>query len=271
MIKNERWFHSPSTVSVARAIGKVTFSEVIRDKILYNVILCAFVLFFMGFFASRLNFLHPERIVLDFGLLTVNLSCSMIAILIGAGLIPKEFERRTIYVALSRPISKQQFVFGKFVGLMLVLVLNWCLQCLSYLVLLSLSSETLVSGFSWTLTWALFFVLIQSMMLGCIAILFSTFTTTSLSIVFTLGFYLIGNSISQLRLLGTRLQSGMGRAVMEGAAAVLPNFEHFNLGYKVTYGLPLERSLVGLSTLYGFFVIALCLALAGLLIRRREI
>jgi ABC-type transport system involved in multi-copper enzyme maturation permease subunit len=263
--------HASHTWTVGKAIGWVTFLEVIREKILYNVVLCVFFLFFMGFLASQLNFLHPERLVLDFGLLTVSLSSSFIAILIGSSVLLKEFERRTVYVALSHPISKAQFVLGKFMGLVMVLTSNWLLQSFCYLILLSLSSETLFGAYSWALFWALLFVMLQSLVLTSIAILFSTFSTTALSVIFTIGFFFIGNSISQLRLLGTRLQSSIGSTIVNGVASLLPNLEHFSLGNKVTYGLPVSWQFVTLGIFYGLFVIALCLVLAGLLIQRREV
>ncbi|MEO7162097.1 MAG: hypothetical protein ABI041_04185, partial [Bdellovibrionia bacterium] len=82
----------PSTVAVTRAVGWVTFLEIIRDKVLYNIILCAGLLLSVGFLASRLTFIRPERVILNFGLTGVTLSCAMIAIFTGAGLLSKEFD-----------------------------------------------------------------------------------------------------------------------------------------------------------------------------------
>src|SRR3954451_1759967 len=99
----------PAWKDVTPAIAKVTFTEILRDKILYNVLFCAFLLFGMGLLTSRLTFIRPERVVLDFGLSAVNISCTMIAVFIGAGMIGREFERRTVHLALSHPISRAQF------------------------------------------------------------------------------------------------------------------------------------------------------------------
>ncbi len=125
-----------SYLTVMGAVGRVTFFEIIRDKVLYNVLVCAVLLFGVGFLASRLTFIQPERVVLDFGLASVAISCAMIGIFTGATLMGKEFERRTIYVALSRPISKSQFVFGKFFGLNVVILVNWVLLSVSFIAVL---------------------------------------------------------------------------------------------------------------------------------------
>ena len=40
-----------------------------------------------------------------------------IAIFVGVGLIHREVERRTVYTILSKPLSRGEFLLGKYVGL----------------------------------------------------------------------------------------------------------------------------------------------------------
>jgi hypothetical protein len=53
-------------------------------------------------------------------------------------------------------------------------------------------------------------------------------------------------------------------------SVVVPNFEHYNLGFKVTYGLPVAASFVGLGLAYAAVWCLLLLLAAGWLIERRE-
>lgn len=264
-------FRPPSTLRVAPAIARVTFFEVIRDKVLYNIIVCAALVFMLGFLASRLSFIRPERITLDFGMSAVNLSCAMIAMLAGAGLIGREFERRTIHVALSHPISRAQFVLGKFLGLAAVVALNWALLCVADTLLLWSSGAELSLLITPALVIGWVLLLMQAWAVGAIAVLFSTFSTTSLSVIMTLGLYLIGSNISEIRGVAERMESPAGKSTLKIVAAVLPNFEHFNVGNRVTYGLPLEAAFVATAFVYGIALIAFTLLAAGFLIRRREV
>jgi len=260
----------PSTLAVARAVGWVSFLEIIRDKVLYNVILCAGLLLSIGFLASRLTYIRPERIILNFGLTGVTISCAMIAIFTGAGLLSKEFDRRTIYVALCHPISRAQFLLGKFTGLSLVIFLNWLILSAVYLIILYNTSPD-GSDLTRTLLIALFLTLIQTLLLASITLFFSSFSTTSLSAIMTIGLYLIGNNITQVSLVASKAKEGPGKAMLNALALLLPNLEHFNLGLKVTYGLPVSAQLLGTSIAYGIILITLFLLAAGLLIRIREV
>jgi Cu-processing system permease protein len=260
----------PSTTAVARAVGWVTFLEIVRDKVLYNIILCAGLLLSIGFLASRLTFIRPERVILNFGLSGVTYSCAMIALFTGAGLLSKEFDRRTLYVALCHPISKAQFLFGKFVGLGLVIFLNWIILSSAYLIILYLNSPD-GSDFTKTLYIALFLILVQTLVIASMTLFFSSFSTTSLSAIMTLGTYLIGNNITQMRQVADKLHEGAARLILKTLALILPNLEYFSLGLKVTYGLPVTAKFVTFSVLYGLSLTSVFLFAAGLLIRLKEV
>lgn len=263
--------HVPAWKDVAPAIAKVTFTEILRDKILYNVLFCAFMLFGIGLLASRLTFIRPERVVLDFGLSAVSISCAMIAVFMGAGLVGKEFERRTVHVALSHPITRPQFVCGKFLGLAGVLLVNWILLSVSYCAIL-----VLMQGFGETfgnaaLFPALFLALIQSVVMAGVTVFLSTFTTTSLSVVMSIGVYLIGQNISELRSVVSQVQAPGLKSILHVIVSLPPNLEYFNIGNRLTYALPVGFGLMVESILYAALVITAFLVAAGFLINRREV
>jgi len=258
-------------VRAIRAISWVTFLEIIRDKILYNIIFFAVIILGMGFLAAQMTFAHPERIVVDFGVAALSISCALIASLTGSSLLNREFERRTAYVALSHPISRAQFLLGKYVGLGLVLLVNWFMLVTSFLFILSLTADNFSQMLSPILGWALAFGLLQGLVLASISLFFSTFCTSSLTFMFTVGIYLIGNNISELRLLATHSKSPGFSAILNFISALMPNLEHFNLGLSVTYGLPPSLGLISAGVIYGIIVSTLFLFLASLLIRVKEV
>lgn len=253
---------------VVQAIGKVTFLEILREKVLYNVLMATFLLFGLSFLASKFTYIQPERMVLDFGYLALSLSSLFLATMMGAGLISKEFERRTAHVALSHPISTYHFVFGKYWGLVQILIANWFLLVLAYLLLLfGQKGYFNWNVLSFTFFSAIWLALIQGFVLGAIALVFASFSTTSLSVILSAGVYLVGINASELRLLSARVDSQLGQWILKGAANALPNFEHFNLGVRLTYDLPVSSKFVIQGSLYGVFIVLFCLMLSGLLLR----
>jgi ABC-type transport system involved in multi-copper enzyme maturation permease subunit len=195
----------------------------------------------------------------------------LLAILIGSAMVAREFERRTILVALTKPITRFQFLLGKFGGLKGVLLLNGLLLSAGYLGILKfLAVEGGQRVITETLGWALYLLAVQSLLLAALALFFSSFSTTSLAVMMTIGTYMIGINVSQIRILAQKQGSEVLGLVLKGFSMIVPNFEHFNLGFKVTYGLPVTPKFVLIGTGYASVWILLLMVLSGWIIERRE-
>jgi len=249
------------------AIARVTFFEIIRDKVLYNVLVVACLLFGAGYLASQLSQFLQDRILLDFGVAAVTISSSAIGLLAGSSLLTREYDRKTYMVALSRPIQSTTFVSGKFLGLASVLFLNTALLGALLAAMLSLSTQTLNSA---TIFWAVVFAWIQSLMLAGAAILISSYSTTSIAVMIGFALYLIGVNLSSLSVLARKNQGLPIEWLFQVLSLILPNFEFFSLGTKVTYGIDLTPRLVATAIVYGLGWTAIMVLAAGMLIRRRD-
>jgi len=259
-----------SSSKVVWSVASVSFREIIREKILYNILVIAVLLMGLGFLASRMTYVRPDRIILDFGVSAVSLSLVAIASLMGAAVLNREVERRTMFLALSRPISRFQFVAGKYLGLLMILILNWALVSAVFLGILFLAGGVETNCFSSTLFVALGLLLLQSWVMAGVAIFFSTISTTSLSAVLAIGVFLIGNNVTQIHTMATKIHSTVGSWCMGLFGLAVPNLEYFDLGSKVTYGLPVAGHFILIATGYALVVSALLITLAGVLIHGKE-
>lgn len=248
------------------AIARVTFQEIILDKVLYNFLMFAFLLIGVSYLASQLTFVGQDRVVLDFGMSAINLSCGVIAIFQGGAMLAREFDRRTIFVALARPISRTQFIFGKFLGLVLVLFMNWLLLSLTEL-LLFVSLGGVVTR---TILFGMFFLWIQSCFLAAFTVFFSSFTTTSIAVMMSIAVYLIGNNVEPLRQVLEKAKEAWLKTVFLPLVDLIPNLSHFNLGFVVTYDLSLENQFIWKSLVYAILWIVPLVFFAGKLLDRRE-
>ena len=110
-----------------RAISLVAinvFRESVRDKVLYNLVAFAVLLIAASFLLGQLTGGQDIKIIKDLGLAAISLFGVLIAVFIGIGLVWKEVEKRSIYSVLSKPVTRHQFVLGKYCGLLLTLLVN---------------------------------------------------------------------------------------------------------------------------------------------------
>src|SRR3990172_549606 len=125
------------------AIAKNTFREAIRNKILYILLAFAMILIIFSVILSALSIGQEEKIIKDVGLFAITFFGVLIAIMVGIGLIYNELDKRTIYVIISKPIHRYEFVLGKFFGLVLTIVVNIAIMSLVWIILLQLRHFTI--------------------------------------------------------------------------------------------------------------------------------
>ena len=109
---------------VTAAIAINAFRESVRDKVLYNLVLFAVLLIGASYSIGQLTAGQDVKIIKDLGLAATSVFGLFISIFIGIGLVSKEVERRSIYALLSKPVSRAQFITGKYAGLVLTLAVN---------------------------------------------------------------------------------------------------------------------------------------------------
>ena len=109
-----------------------TVRESVRSKILYVLLFFAVVLIGAGVLVGSISYVESDRILQDIGLGAIRLFGVAIAIFIGIHLIHREVDRRTVYTILSKPISRAEFLLGKFVGLTLTIWLQMAIMVVAF-------------------------------------------------------------------------------------------------------------------------------------------
>lgn len=98
-------------------ITQVTFKEMIRQPIFGVVLFLSSVLIYISPFFSMFTLLNSVKLVRDMGLATILLSDILIAAFCASGLVFRELENKTSLTVLSKPVSRFEFILGKFLGL----------------------------------------------------------------------------------------------------------------------------------------------------------
>ena len=81
-----------------------TFREIIRDRILYGIVVFALILLGVSLALGSLGIQEQVRISLNFGFMGIQLSLVVLAIFVGSTLVYKEIEKQTVTTLLARPL-----------------------------------------------------------------------------------------------------------------------------------------------------------------------
>lgn len=248
------------------AVAGNTIKETLRDKILYNLVLFALLLIGMSVFLATLTIGEQARIVKDVGLAAINLVGVIIAVFVGIGLVAREIERRTIYTILARPITRSQFLLGKYLGLAFIIIMNISLMFIMFLGTVWLSQANV----SQSLFQSVQLMMVESLVIVAVAIFFSTFTSSTLSAMLTLGIYMIGHLTSELKAIVEKTNNPVTEAIMTAVYYLCPNLEWLNMKGQASRDVAVSGIYQVMATTYGLLYIGLLLAGACILFRRRD-
>ena len=250
-------------------IASNTFREAVRDRVLYNLVAFAVLLSGAAILVGQISIDIERLVVVNLGLTAVSLFGVVIAIFIGIGLVSKEIEKRTLYTVLSRPVRRWEFIVGKFFGLTGTLLVNTFCMAIGVFAALLYVSHKLQASDGWIMA-ALYFIVLQFLILCSLALLFSSFSSPLLSAVFTFSLFVIGTFAEDLRGFAG-MTHGVTRWLATGAAYLVPNFSALNVIGQVAHEQPVSGQLIAYNTAYALAYAAMAICGAVLIFERRNL
>ena len=116
--------HRPFSFARIAAITGNTFTELVRLKVFYFLLIFALLLIANSLFMARLSFQQEFQVLKDVSLGAMSIFSSLLAIVATAQLLPRDLEDRTIYTILAKPVPRYEYLIGKLAGVLLLLALS---------------------------------------------------------------------------------------------------------------------------------------------------
>jgi ABC-type transport system involved in multi-copper enzyme maturation permease subunit len=252
------------------AIAYNTFREAVRDRVLYNLILFALLIVGSSALFGQISIEINRIVLINLGLTAISLFGIVIAIFIGIGLVSKEIEKRTLYTVLAaRPVRRWEFITGKFLGLVMTLTVNALLMSAGFFAAVMYVSHGLGRG-DLQLVVAIYFILLEFVLITALALLFSTFSTPVFSSIFAFAIFAVGTFAQDLRGFAS-MTPGMTRWIMTGASYLVPNFASLNVISQVAHDTAVDPKLILLNTLYVLIYAAAVMTASVWIFERRNL
>ena len=240
-------------------IGKYTFIDLFKSRITLNVLILGVILCIVSYVSYSFTFGVPQKVAIDVGLGLLSLSSVAVALFLGASLLSSEIESRTVYVVLSRSVSRFQFLMGKLIGLGAILTLNILILCIFIFGLYLI----LGGSFEVLFVWNTLFTILEALLLMMVTVLLSLVSNKVVTVLVSICLYVVGHAINPEKI-SLIIKKSLGlQGIVDAINWTIPNFYKLNLKDLVLYQQNIETSyLVGTSVYaisYILFLIALCL------------
>lgn len=248
-------------------VAKYTFKELIKSKVMVVTIWASLILFIAVYVTSEFSYGNPQKIALDFGLGVSSILSAMIAIFLGGNLVRKEVESRTIYIALSRPIDRFNFLLGKITGMSFVLGLN-----IIIINIVALAVYAFYGGnFDWLILVSIIFSFLESLIILLVVIFFSLFTNQTISIVNTVIIYVLGHAIPRSLDIHFLVSRPLLLKTVKTYSYIFPNLDKINIRDFVIYNRGLENGFILGGVAYTILYSTFLVLLSGYIFNKKEL
>jgi ABC-type transport system involved in multi-copper enzyme maturation permease subunit len=249
------------------AIAFNVFRETLREQVLYLTLLFTLILIGAVNLLPQLSASGDKKIIVDVGIAAIEVVGLIVVAFVGTSLVNKEIDKRTIFILIAKPMSRAEFILGKHLGITSVLALLVGLMSAIFIGVMTLAKVPLPVG---AVLVANFYIFWQLMLVGAIAILFGTFTSSLLAALLTFATYLMGNFSKDLLALGEISKSESLQAVTRTIYLILPDLSRANLKNEAVYGILLPIGDLFINAVYILSYALLVLAIAILIFAKRQ-
>jgi len=248
-------------------IAKNTLKLEIRDKILYGIVVFAVLFVFFEIFLANLV-LKELPMVKSFGLTGIYFFNAIIALFLGTTSFFKDIDRKVVYFVLSKPVSRAQFLLGKFFGLCLVLVITTLVLAVAYLGVVAYAG----GGFDALGLLAIAMQFLEMALFIAFAIFVSTFSSSLLSIVYTSAVFFLGHIVSSLISDAQFIKlSGIQYFLVEVLYYVFPNLEKFDIRNLAVHQVAMPFLSFAVAVAYAVAYIMFLLGVSVWIFNKKEI
>ena len=279
-------------------IARNTFTELVRQKVFFIILVFALCAIGSSVFMARLTFQEEFQMLKDVCLGAMSIFTSLLAILATANFLPKDLEDRTLYNLLSKPVPRFVYLLGKLAGIILLLLLfTMLMSAVFFLVLWAREQGVLAqtraefrdaspdelaaalkavtdATFNANLAPGILIIFVKSVLLASLTLLISTFATSSLfTVMIAAAVYFIGHLQSTAReywLQGIDIK-WWTRLMVALIALLFPDLQAFNLTDDVIAGAAIPLRIFLETFALGWLYTAVYFALSALIFSGREL
>jgi ABC-type Na+ efflux pump permease subunit len=280
------------------AIAKNTFTELVRQKVFFFLLIFALLIIGNSAFMAKFSFQEQFQMLKDISLGAMSVFTSLIAILATANFLPKDMEDRTIYTLLSKPVPRYRYLLGKLLGIIALLGVATLLMSVLFLAILWLREGTVLAEtraqlqgasaeeinlavkevtnatFNANLLPGIVIIFIKSTLLASLTLFLSSFATSSIfTIIMAAALYFIGHLQATAReywLSGINVE-WWSRLLPAIVALLFPDLQAFNLTDDIIAGTAVPLALFLNTAGLGILYVMVYFALAALVFSGREL
>jgi len=245
-------------------IAWIAARELLYERVFYLLVLFCLLALGLSAMLGQLTYAEQSKLTLDFMLGGIEIAMVLFSVFMGISLFHREITLGSVSMVLSKPISRWNFLVGKFLGQLAVQSIVIALMGAIVLVACSRFEDLL----SYTaIVQTLLLTIFQVAVITSITYFFAVISGAVTSSLATLTLFALGHLREGV---SDNLESG-SRSTWNLFKQLIPNLEIFNMKALASYGLSLTSVEMGWAGAYAVCCVTFFVMAAALLFQEKDI
>jgi ABC-type transport system involved in multi-copper enzyme maturation permease subunit len=289
-------------LSRAGTIARATMKEAVRQPVFLILLALAVLVIGANYYVPFFSLGEDTKMFIDCGLAIILFSTLLLSVWTASMSVADEIEGKTAMTLLSKPITRRQFVVGKYIGitqaaLLMIIVTGVVFFALTYFKFgydqreagREQPAEFVWSTVAWlpaNLVWpfpeperlsvaskilpALALIFMEVAVMAALSVAISTRLPMLVNLVACFGIFVVGH-LTPVLVASTLQRFPPVKFMAQFFATILPKLETFNMSAAVATGKEVPLSYLGVSTVYCAVYVAAAILLAFLMFEDRDL
>jgi ABC-2 type transport system permease protein len=280
------------------AIASNTLLELVRLKVFYFLLLFALLIIGSSAFMVRFTFQEQFQVLKDVSLGAMSIFTWLLAVLATAMLLPKDIEDRTLYTILAKPVPRFEYLLGKLLGVLLLLLISVAVMSAMFAAALYLREQMVIhesvsharqapqeqidamiqeikaGTFNSNLIPGVVVIYLKAALFASLTLFISTFATSWIfTIIISVVIYFIGHlqGIAREYWLAAGAGSALTKLFLGLVALLFPDLQLFNLVDDIVAGNAVSQMMFLKTSGLGMIYVCFYLLLAWFVFSTKEL
>ncbi len=241
----------------------MTLRNLLRRRTIWGIsIVILIALFGIGQIPSY-GISNEGRFILDFGLFGLEIGALLLAIGLASNIYPRDREKKTLMPVIAVPLSRGQYLMGRFLGAAIVEAAAMLVGCVGLMIILVMNGHNVPVD----MLPATGLLLVEGWFLLAVVFFFSFWTSPPLNAPLTVLLFIV----SQMSVAGFIKLFPQAPGLMRTLRLILPHMDVFHIKDPIAHGIDIPGMYFFLAMLYGLAYMAFMLSLALVVFRNRDL
>ncbi len=243
-----------------------TFKEIVRNKFLYMIVFFWFIFIVFSLLLAQISLWEDAKIITDFWLAMIEVFWLIWVLFVWSQLLFKEVEWKTIFLILSKPIKRKDFILWKILWFSATIFLIVLFQSILFLIVLFFKNIEITN----LIIWSIINTFLKLEITLAFVFLLSTFMSNMIVIATTLMVYLLSHSYSLILDMVVKTENIMVINTWKAVQLLFPPFEALNTKDLIWWFTNFSNSYFLLNSLYSFLYFWIIVLLTVTIFSRKK-